>query len=127
MSAWGLPENPANTGVFADVQVHSFTFGCGVLLVIHWLEFRTPVGDTWIKPSATVRGLPGCTACQYRPHVGLGQAELPGDLRWFNASLEGGPHGVELSRRQMHGGRLDLQLVGRVNRDSRVPAQSDKS
>jgi hypothetical protein len=28
-------------GVFAHVQGHSFTFGCGVLLVIHWLEFRT--------------------------------------------------------------------------------------
>jgi hypothetical protein len=51
------------------------------------------------------------------PHVGLGQAELPGDLRRFDASLEGGANGVHLARRQMNDGRLGPQLV-RVSTDS---------
>jgi hypothetical protein len=28
-------------------------------------------------------------------HIGLGQAELPGDLRWLDANLEGGANSIE--------------------------------
>jgi hypothetical protein len=38
-----------------------------------------------------------------------------GDLRWFDASLEGGADSVYLSRRQMNGDRLDPPLVRRLN------------
>jgi hypothetical protein len=44
-----------------------------------------------------------------------GQAELSCDLRRLDASLEGGAHGVQLSRRQMNGNRLDPLLVPRFN------------
>jgi hypothetical protein len=37
----------------------------------------------------------------------VGQAELAGDLRSFDASLEGGANGVQLARRQINDGRFD--------------------
>jgi hypothetical protein len=37
MSAVPSPENPINIGVFGHVLRRPFAFGCGVLLVIHWL------------------------------------------------------------------------------------------
>ena len=46
--------------------------------------------------------------------IGPGRAELPGDLRWLEASLEGSAHRVQLSRRQMNGSRLDPPLVPRL-------------
>jgi hypothetical protein len=36
----GFTGKPDKYGHFCSCQGHSFTFGCGVLLVIHWLEFR---------------------------------------------------------------------------------------
>jgi hypothetical protein len=45
------------------------------------------------------------------PHVGLGQAELPGDLRWLDADFERGANRVHLARRQMNDGRFDRRLV----------------
>jgi hypothetical protein len=53
------------------------------------------------------------SAVQRLPHISLGQAELPGDLRWLDANLEGGANGVHLARRQMNGGRLMLPVRGR--------------
>jgi hypothetical protein len=100
-------------GIFAHVQGHSFTFGCGVLLVIHWLEFRdrpAPTrrdGDHGPHPNITgstnipllgratqhpaavgVQPSPRCVARQRLPHIGLGQAELSGDLRWLDTALK---------------------------------------
>jgi hypothetical protein len=40
---------------------------------------------------------------------------LPGDLRWLDASFEGGANSVQLGRRQMNDGRLDPPLVRRLN------------
>jgi hypothetical protein len=60
---------------------------------------------------AAVRRSPRCIVRQHSPHVGLGQTELPGDLRGLDASLEGRANGVQLSRRQLNGGRVDLRLV----------------
>jgi hypothetical protein len=40
MSA-GSPENPLIIVAFADAQARSFTFGCGVLLVIYWSSLPT--------------------------------------------------------------------------------------
>jgi hypothetical protein len=40
------------------------------------------------------------------PHIGLGQPELPGDLRLLDANLEGGANSVQLSRRQMNANRF---------------------
>jgi hypothetical protein len=54
--------------------------------------------------------LPG----QRLPHIGLGQAELPSDLRWLDANLEGGANSVQLARRQMNGG-FDPPPVRRLN------------
>jgi hypothetical protein len=59
----------------------------------------------------TVRRSPRCVARQRLPHVGLGQAELPGDLRWFDASLEGSANSVHLARRQMNDDRFDQRFV----------------
>ena len=51
-------------------------------------------------------------ARQPPPHVGLGQAELPGDLRWLDASLEGGPHCIgEMARLRT------ARQMGRVSQD----------
>jgi hypothetical protein len=131
-------------GIFAHVQGHSFTFGCGVLLVIHWLEFRTLLGGTGTdqrplaamattgrtqtsraRPTSPLLGRatqhpaavgvqpsPRCIARQRLPHISLGQAELPGDLRGFDASLEGRANRVQLTWRQMNGGRLMLPVRG---------------
>jgi hypothetical protein len=41
-------------------------------------------------------------------HIGLGQAELPGDLRELDADLERGANSVQLSWRQMVDGPFDL-------------------
>jgi hypothetical protein len=60
----------------------------------------------------TVGRSPQCIARQRFPHIGLGQAELPGDLRRLDASPEGGAHGVHLSGRQLNGNRFDPRLVG---------------
>jgi hypothetical protein len=59
---------------------------------------------------------------QLLPHVGLGQAELPGDLRWLDANLEGGANRVQLARRQMNGDRLDPRIVRGLNRLAGLPA-----
>jgi hypothetical protein len=61
------------------------------------------------------RRSPRCTARQCLPHVGLGQAELPGDLRWLDANLEGSTNGIQLARRQMNGGRLGSRIVRGLN------------
>jgi Recombinase/Resolvase, N terminal domain/Recombinase zinc beta ribbon domain len=43
-----------------------------------------------------------------KSQIALGQAELPGDLRWLDANLEGRANSVQLARRQMNDdGRLD--------------------
>jgi hypothetical protein len=54
-------------------------------------------------------------ARQRPPHVGLGQAELPGDLRWFDANLECGANRVQLARRQMDGRHLGPRLDRGLN------------
>jgi hypothetical protein len=46
---------------------------------------------------STVRRSPRCIARQRLPHIRLGQAELPGDLRRFDASLERGANSVHAS------------------------------
>jgi hypothetical protein len=56
------------------------------------------------------------SAGQRLSHIRLGQAELPGDLRWFDSSLEGGPNRVQLSRRQMNGDHLGPRLDGGLER-----------
>jgi hypothetical protein len=140
MSAQSSPENPTNMGIFAHVQGHSFTFGCGVLLVIHWLNaapFSLASGPTkvrrprtapehhwfdqhplpcpaWLPPPGRgpalvpLRPSPRYIARHRLPHIGLGQAELPGDLRWLDASLRtafiwplvGGAAGSGVARRR---------------------------
>jgi hypothetical protein len=57
-------------------------------------------------------------------HIRLGQAELPGDLRRLDASLEGGANSVHLSGRQMNSGRLDLRLIRGLKPHGRLSVAS---
>jgi hypothetical protein len=74
-------------------------------------KYSTSVGE---NPPLRSHGLGARLA-----HVGLGQAELPGDLRWLDANLEGRANGAELSRRQMNDGRLDPRIAGVMRRECR--------
>jgi hypothetical protein len=62
----------------------------------------SPAGGGHVLPysgavlRAMVRRSPRCIARQRLPHVGLGQAKPPGDLRCFHASIEGGANSVQL-------------------------------
>jgi hypothetical protein len=95
-----------------------------------------PVSGTLVTREITVRSFGAMTPNKPRssrsghggrqrlPHIGLGQAELPGDLQRLDASLEGGANGVQLARRQMNGGRLGPRIVRRVNCTASFPAAS---
>jgi hypothetical protein len=47
--------------------------------------------------SLLIRRSPRWIAHQRVPHIQLRQAELPGDLRWLDVSLEGGANSIWLS------------------------------
>jgi hypothetical protein len=53
----------------------------------------------------------GPIACQCLSNIGLRNAELSGDLRWFDTGFEGSAYGVQLPGRQSHDSRLDPLLA----------------
>jgi hypothetical protein len=72
-----------------------------------------PVSGTLVTREITVRSFeamtpqPPISFDQLVPGtaIGLGQAELPGDRRWFDANLEGGAPAAAVSGRKRSGRR----------------------
>jgi hypothetical protein len=61
MSALPHPQRSIMTGTFADARCRPFTFGCGVLLVIHWLDMENKTSTdltVWCVMKTSVPLLP---------------------------------------------------------------------
>jgi hypothetical protein len=80
--------------------------------------------DPWPRRASHGPTLTGMHRSPARSAHRTGTAELLGDLRRFDASLEGRANSVQLARRQMNDGRLGPRLVRGPELTRRLPTAS---